>query len=99
MGEVKQGIGSEFVSPGVVWRKHGPGDWLRIRRLMLPGEKDYDGGVPGVSVQPGYSSRGKFRASRGPSVFVPAGSREAFARHMRLSCREPERLAKETPND
>jgi len=87
-------IGVESVKPGAVWRKDGPCDWLRVERLMLPGEPGYDGGLAGVSVKPGRSVGGKFRASRGPSWFVPARSRSAFARHMRLSCRAP----KESPN-
>lgn len=36
---------------GQVWRKMGPIDALRIERVMLPGNPQYDGGAPGISVR------------------------------------------------
>ncbi len=36
---------------GQVWRKAGPGDAIKIERIMQPGQADHDGGIPGISVR------------------------------------------------
>ena len=36
---------------GQVWRKHGPCDWFRIVKFLLPDKPDHDGALPGVIVQ------------------------------------------------
>lgn len=57
--------GWEFLAPyvpteleaGQVWRKCGPIDALKIVRVMLPGNKEHDGGAPGISVRPSVIGR------------------------------------------
>ncbi len=42
---------AEDLKPGTVWRKEGPGDWIRIEAIQDPAlPESYDGGLPGVSV-------------------------------------------------
>ncbi|MFZ2409982.1 MAG: hypothetical protein WAW23_00260 [Candidatus Methanoperedens sp.] len=42
---------AEDLKPGTVWRKEGPGDWIRIEAIQDPALPEaYDGGLPGVSV-------------------------------------------------
>ncbi|MDH0609858.1 hypothetical protein N5D28_13325 [Stutzerimonas stutzeri] len=51
---------------GQVWRKMGPIDALRIERVMLPGNPQYDGGAPGISVRRTvYSHRVKWSKDTG----------------------------------
>jgi hypothetical protein len=39
-----------LVMPGDVWRKRGPCDWVKVLRVQMPHNPDYDGGLPGCSV-------------------------------------------------
>lgn len=39
-----------LVMPGDVWRKNGPCDWVKVLRVQIPHNPDYDGGLPGCSV-------------------------------------------------
>lgn len=39
------------IRKGQVWRKAGPVGAVEILRVMLPGEPEYDGGAPGISVR------------------------------------------------
>ncbi len=42
---------ADDLKPGTVWRKEGPGDWIRIEAIQDPAlPETYDGGLPGVSV-------------------------------------------------
>jgi hypothetical protein len=42
---------ADDLKPGTVWRKEGPGDWIRIEAIQDPALPEaYDGGLPGVSV-------------------------------------------------
>ncbi|MFA5186945.1 MAG: hypothetical protein WC551_10735 [Patescibacteria group bacterium] len=62
-----------------VWRKQGPCDWVKIARVMFPGNKEYDGGLTGCSVRfSGFSGRyGKV------TWFFPATSESKFIKLMK----------------
>jgi hypothetical protein len=39
-----------LVMPGDVWRKNGPCNWVKVIRVQMPHNPNYDGGLPGCSV-------------------------------------------------
>lgn len=39
-----------LVMPSDVWRKNGPCDWVKVLRVQMPHNPNYDGGLPGCSV-------------------------------------------------
>jgi len=39
------------VMPGDVWRKAGPCGWVKVLRVQMPHNKNYDGGAKGCSVK------------------------------------------------
>jgi len=73
------------VYEGQVWRKRGPFGWIRVDRIMLPGHRHDDGGMPGVSVCV-RSGIGKW----GDSIFIPCSSIEGFESYCRREQRYPE---------
>lgn len=78
------------VRVGDVWRKNGPCGWWRVRRVLMPGYKGYDGGLPGVSVGVSTGNGGWTRVT----WFVVAGSASVFVRRAREGHR---RLVRRTP--
>lgn len=81
------------VKPGAVFRKDGPWDWWRVVRTMLPTDKHYDGGLPGVSVQLSSPTRLRKDGTVGQTwsspVFIPARSKAAFVRWGKDENRRP----------
>jgi hypothetical protein len=72
------------VETGMTFRKDGPNDWWRVVRTQLPGDRHYDGGLPGVSVRVSKATHilkdGSWGQSWGSPVFVPATSGDDFLR-------------------
>ena len=72
------------VVTGMVFRKDGPSDWWRVVRTQLPGDRQYDGGLPGVSVRVSKATKllkdGSWGQSWSSPVFVPAKSGDDFLR-------------------
>lgn len=67
---------------GQIWRKCGPGDALRIKRIMMPGQADYDGGLQGISVIPSRIKRNKVVWAE-DSFFIP-GNQSAIHSHLEV---------------
>jgi len=40
-----------MLKPGAIFRLPGPTGWIKIERLVMPGEAHDDGGAPGVVMQ------------------------------------------------
>jgi len=38
------------IEEGQVWRKQGPYDWVKIERIVDPDYPEYDGGLPGATI-------------------------------------------------
>lgn len=77
------GKAPELVRAGDVWRKAGPGDWLKVIRVQMPHSPNYDGGLRGCSVV--YSNHlGRWNST---SWFIPANNTEEFESCMRNSFR------------
>lgn len=60
--------------PGQIWRKCGPGDALKIKGIMMPGQADYDGGLEGVSLIPSRIKRNRV-VWAGDSFSIPGNPR------------------------
>ena len=82
------------LSAGQVWRKHGPCDWLRVNRIMLPNTEHDDGGLPGVSFD-ALARGGKRKKPMG--WFVPGMTEAAIIRWLANSGRSVESNAKALP--
>lgn len=52
-----------MIEVGDIWRRCGPCEWVRVMEVHLPGYDNYDGALPGVSVN-FTSSRGKWLKRR-----------------------------------
>ncbi len=67
-----------FVMPGDVWRKKGPCDWVKVLRVQMPHNPNYDGGLPGCSVV--FSNwKGNWQRK---SWFIPAANSAEFEKRM-----------------
>ena len=67
-----------FVMPGDVWRKSGPCDWVKVLRVQMPHDPNYDGGAPGCSVV--FSNhRGNWKRKR---WFIAARDTADFEKQM-----------------
>lgn len=64
---------------GQVWRKCGPSDAIEIIRVMQPGHREFDGGLPGISVR--SSEIGSHRVFwRKDTWFMPGSEQQIMTR-------------------
>jgi len=71
-------MSDENVMPGDVWRKKGPCDWVKVLRVQMPHNPDYDGGLSGCSV---VFTNGNGNWER-KSWFYPAKNSDDFKKQM-----------------
>lgn len=64
----------QVVSVGDVWRRNGPCDWVKVTRIEMPENINYDGGLAGCSIIK-TNSNGNWK--RKP-VFFPARTSREF---------------------
>jgi len=78
-----------LATPGlpVVWRKHGPGDWLVVIGTEFPMDLWYDGGLPGVSAM--VCEYQHDRPRKWKQYFFPCQNPRQFQAHQRASFRFP----------
>ena len=71
-------IVERLVMPGDIWRKNGPCDWVKVLRVQMPHDPNYDGGLRGCSVV-STNCKGNWQRR---SWFIAVNDTAAFERWM-----------------